>query len=331
MKTTQTLLSVVALCTGLLAISTEAGAALENHAEYSIRLQAVQASGAGSTTYPGSSDSQSSYSYAPYSSLPVPIQVAGSANTGTNQNGLGYAVGHGYARAEAGILKASALAEAQAVSNPTTNVGAGVVVSSLAKFTDLVTFGTVGSVPYNALIVSGNLLLTGNMSGSYARVKVGGTGLNPQRAYAEWTGESGGQQISAFGVYSTWVPGSTMSIPFLFSVNSGQATELSYWLDVYASAGANFQPCVDSLGGGICDVAQMTNSVTNVDYSHTLAWGGVHVTDWFGKSVNFSVTSKSGFDYANPYVSSVPVPAAAWLLGSGLLGLIGVARRKCVA
>ncbi|MBU1691633.1 MAG: VPLPA-CTERM sorting domain-containing protein [Gammaproteobacteria bacterium] len=29
-----------------------------------------------------------------------------------------------------------------------------------------------------------------------------------------------------------------------------------------------------------------------------------------------------------PSVSAVPVPAAAWLLGSGLLGLVGVARRK---
>jgi len=29
-----------------------------------------------------------------------------------------------------------------------------------------------------------------------------------------------------------------------------------------------------------------------------------------------------------PSVSSVPVPAAAWLFGSGLLGLIGVARRR---
>jgi hypothetical protein len=27
-------------------------------------------------------------------------------------------------------------------------------------------------------------------------------------------------------------------------------------------------------------------------------------------------------------VSSVPVPAAVWLFGSGLLGLIGIARRK---
>jgi hypothetical protein len=27
-------------------------------------------------------------------------------------------------------------------------------------------------------------------------------------------------------------------------------------------------------------------------------------------------------------VSAVPVPAAAWLFGSGLIGLIGIARRK---
>ena len=32
-----------------------------------------------------------------------------------------------------------------------------------------------------------------------------------------------------------------------------------------------------------------------------------------------------------PQVSAVPVPAAAWLLGSGLLGLAGVARRKKVS
>jgi hypothetical protein len=31
-----------------------------------------------------------------------------------------------------------------------------------------------------------------------------------------------------------------------------------------------------------------------------------------------------------PVVSQVPVPAAAWLFGSGLIGLIGVARKKAV-
>jgi hypothetical protein len=30
----------------------------------------------------------------------------------------------------------------------------------------------------------------------------------------------------------------------------------------------------------------------------------------------------------NANMSSVPVPAAVWLFGSGLLGLVGIARRK---
>lgn len=37
----------------------------------------------------------------------------------------------------------------------------------------------------------------------------------------------------------------------------------------------------------------------------------------------------TGADFASP--SAVPIPAAAWLLGSGLVGLIGLARRKQVA
>ena len=37
-------------------------------------------------------------------------------------------------------------------------------------------------------------------------------------------------------------------------------------------------------------------------------------------SYNMSVTAAG--------ISAVPVPAAVWLFGSGLIGLIGVARRK---
>lgn len=39
------------------------------------------------------------------------------------------------------------------------------------------------------------------------------------------------------------------------------------------------------------------------------------------------ITSESGHDYS-PTANVVPIPAAGWLFGSGLLGLIGVARRK---
>jgi hypothetical protein len=30
----------------------------------------------------------------------------------------------------------------------------------------------------------------------------------------------------------------------------------------------------------------------------------------------------------SPVASSIPIPASVWLFGSGLLGLVGVARRK---
>jgi hypothetical protein len=33
-------------------------------------------------------------------------------------------------------------------------------------------------------------------------------------------------------------------------------------------------------------------------------------------------------DYSEIVINSVPVPAAAWLFGSGLVGLVGIARRK---
>ncbi len=325
----------VVLSIGLLAMSTEAGARPANTATYQVLLSEVQAPNTPATLYLGASDTQSSSPYTwDIPNTPVPVQVAGSANTGTNQNGYGYAVGHGFASAQAGVLRASALAEAQAVANPTTNVGAGAVVTADARFTDTAVFNPVaGQNPWqNLLIVSGNLLLTGNMYGSYAEVKVGGTGLNSQSANAQWSGNSSGVQKSALGVYSSWVPGSTMSIPFSFVVYGGQQTELSYWLDVYASAGASFQPCVDSLGGGICDVGQVANSSVNADYSHTLAWGGVSVTDWFGKPIDFSTTSTSGFNYAVAYSApTTPVPEpetyAMMLLGLGLLGFTARLRK----
>ena len=46
-------------------------------------------------------------------------------------------------------------------------------------------------------------------------------------------------------------------------------------------------------------------------------------------SIEFS--SLSEFSSFSTDVSSVPVPASAWLLGSGLIGLVGVARRKANA
>lgn len=51
----------------------------------------------------------------------------------------------------------------------------------------------------------------------------------------------------------------------------------------------------------------------------------------FGDSTWLLATDGTLTYNAAAEVSAVPVPAAAWLLGSGLVGLVGVARRKTIA
>jgi len=59
------------------------------------------------------------------------------------------------------------------------------------------------------------------------------------------------------------------------------------------------------------------------------AFTGEIMSSQNGGSSWFS-SNQYGFDYAsfNGTVSAVPVPAAVWLFASGLLGLVGLARRK---
>lgn len=62
------------------------------------------------------------------------------------------------------------------------------------------------------------------------------------------------------------------------------------------------------------------------ELSTNVAYG----VNWvFGDTLSNYVSGDPGYIVGNDAsVSAVPVPAAAWLFGSGLLGLIGVARRK---
>lgn len=75
-----------------------------------------------------------------------------------------------------------------------------------------------------------------------------------------------------------------------------------------------------------CSVPNSSVSGSAMDYHTGFAYLVGQGTIQSGAFQGLRVTI--GLAGQDPLVAPVPVPAAAWLLGSGLLGLIGVARRK---
>ena len=250
------------------------------------------------------------------------LSVAGMSDSATTINS-GFAAGSALGKAAPGVLRASAFAESQAVAQPNTGVGASVVSNAIVGFTDSLVFSSSSLPPLSVLTVKGELVLTGSMyrqvsgGSGYVSAEVGGTGLHPS-LNNPWLFEINRQGISRMkspaGDYSSWTPGDPVIVPFSFSVLTGVASEMNYWLRAHAESASIFsEPCVSF--GGLCTPTLVSNVITGSDYHNTLAWGGVSVTDRFGNPVAFTVSSYSGFDYSTAYV---PEPGTASLLLIGL-------------
>ncbi len=103
----------------------------------------------------------------------------------------------------------------------------------------------------------------------------------------------------------------------------------SVFVDIADGAPANFDTTdIDQIIGCVTDSCNFAIPYSP-DYSNLVIVfnGTLEVDDRF----NGAPAPVNG--YGGPWVrftpvSSVPVPAAVWLFGSGLLGLIGIARRK---
>lgn len=81
------------------------------------------------------------------------------------------------------------------------------------------------------------------------------------------------------------------------------------------AAGAPFEFAIAISGGGGCDFG-FDCGTAHADSRNSAYLG-----------IRGDFTSVNGYTYTG-YAAAVPVPAAEWLLGSGLLGLLGVIRRR---
>lgn len=83
-----------------------------------------------------------------------------------------------------------------------------------------------------------------------------------------------------------------------------------------------------SIGGWQLDLSTLeivdqTASVLNLSGTGIMSGNGFDATP-----VNWSFSSQSVTSYSMTATTVVPVPAAVWLFGSGLIGLVAVSRRK---
>ena len=81
------------------------------------------------------------------------------------------------------------------------------------------------------------------------------------------------------------------------------------------------------LGGGVASASIAEGENWSDSFTFNIAAGDVVFFDWIYGDAYASGGAKPDIDFA-VYASPVPVPAAVWLFGSGLIGLVGVARRR---
>jgi len=175
------------------------------------------------------------------------------------------------------------------------------------------------------------------------------SGRNDYRGFTQLvTGEGGSaqgnQQLKVFSNYlskhqkSLYVDALTLQQQTIGSTDLGSTWTFSFDAkqgDITGTSSASaWIRTID--GGSILGESLLDTTSLGFD------WGSYSVslyidTSWEGKTLEFGVKSAatdyamSGVYYDNLSLSgtpAVPVPAAVWLFGSGLLGLVGVARRR---
>jgi len=152
-----------------------------------------------------------------------------------------------------------------------------------------------------------------------------------------WTGDVGdllgSGSANATGSFSTgFLFSGSPFVPYTFGsgfqadITNGVLTVTSMDFGGNYNGGANFNLPPD---GNFPLEVLWVNDIGGGDYTAAFRWGH-DITSTEDPSLGFTAFTAQWVVEGTLHTtaSQVPVPAAAWLFGSGLLGLVGVARRR---
>lgn len=158
------------------------------------------------------------------------------------------------------------------------------------------------SISANAATINGSFGVTGGFSATGGTNLLTATDVSLTSAWG--SGISDGDTSDVVFESTNPTPGSVAS------------------LDSFASVGGFLNIEGWSLKLTTLNIIDRSKTLLSLEGTGILTGAGFDPTD---ATWTFSTISATGYSMS---VATVPVPAAVWLFGSGLLGLVGVARRK---
>lgn len=116
-------------------------------------------------------------------------------------------------------------------------------------------------------------------------------------------------------------------------INDGSSVTYCYGVDCDSEMGSLYYGALGNVSRGFSNAGPFTNVQGYGYWTNTESANILSSAFTFNMRDGIQDTTNKGLNYyawavQSGDVGAVPVPAAVWLFGSGLIGLIGVARRK---
>jgi len=217
--------------------------------------------------------------------------------------------------------------------------GLGDVIGDSLKF-DILSLNSSLSGTMLTISITTNFAGKGD-DGLFSSNTVGGTGIgygdlllssswNPYGT-APYTGDNASNGTVwgfGFALDDRWMNEASSGTGTFYSLNSGD-NSVDTLLSNDFMTGATYRGgqavAVDTAGGNITALSAGTWGISGNTVNFTIDLAG---TGLLGSDIAVRWAMTCANDAIEGQISTVPVPAAAWLFGSGLLAMIGVARRK---